>query len=127
MSNLTIHVSSNYPVIDYLEHCIIDYTNWKMSRNFLSSAFVQKERTKLNRKILYRFTIFTMINEILITKNYRILIFNNFLLKYYQLYRKTVRDKNYLFSSHRALKFFSEFFQNFLIPYFLILVKIVVN
>jgi len=39
------------------------------------------------------------------------LIFNNFLLKYYQLYKKTARDENYLF-------FFSvelyKLFQNFL-------------
>jgi len=44
---------------------------------------------------------------------------NNFLLKYYQLYRKAARDKNHLFSSHKVLKIFSEFFK-----YFLMLVKI---
>jgi len=44
--------------------------------------------------------------------------------KYYQLYRKTVTDKNYLFSSHKVLRIFSKFFRNFLISYFLILLKI---
>jgi len=42
------------------------------------------------------------------------LVFNNFLFKYYQLYRKTARDKNHLFSSHRTLRiFFRIFYQLF--------------
>ena len=59
------------------------------------------------------FAIFTIVNKILITKNCRILIFNNFLFKYYHqiLYKKkTAIDKNCLFSFHRVLKIFSEFF-----------------
>jgi len=68
------------------------------------------ERTKLSRKVLYHFAIFAVVNKILIIKNCQILVLNNFLLKYYQLYRKTPRDKNHLFSSHRTLRIFSEFF-----------------
>jgi len=59
----------------------------------------------------------------LIAKNCQKLVFNNFLLKYYQLYRKTARDKYCLFFSHRVLRIFLEVFQNFLIPYFLMLIK----
>jgi len=47
------------------------------------------EWTKLRRKILYHLAI---INKTLIDKNCRKLIFNNVLLEYYQLYRKTTRD-----------------------------------
>jgi len=82
------------------------------------------EWIELSRKVLYHFAIFAIVNKILITKHCQILILNNFLLKYYQLYRKAARDKNHLFSSHKVLRIFSEFFQNFLIPYFLMLVKI---
>ena len=67
------------------------------------------EWIKLRRKVHY-FTIFVIVNKILITKNRRILVFNNFLLKYYQLYRKIASDKGCLFSSHRVLRIFSEFF-----------------
>jgi len=52
-----------------------------------------------------------------IKKFVRILVFNNFLLKYYQLYIKTARDKNHLFSSHRTLRIFLEFFINFFLSY----------
>ena len=75
----------------------------------------QVERVKLSRKVLYYFAIFAIVNEILITKNRQKQVFNNFLLEYYQLYRKIARDKNYLPSSHRALRIFSEFFINFLV------------
>jgi len=56
----------------------------------------------LRRKVLYHFAI---VNKILIAKNCRklILLKNNFLFKYNQLYRKTTRDKNCLFSSHREI------------------------
>ena len=47
----------------------------------------QVERAKLSRKVLYHFAIFIIVNKILITKNRRKLVFNNFLLEYYQLYR----------------------------------------
>ena len=43
----------------------------------------------------------------------KLLTFSNFLLEFYQLCRKIVGDKNYLFSSHRALRIFSEFFITF--------------
>ena len=86
-----------------------------MSRNCFC---VNIERTKLSRRVLYHFAIFAIVNKILITKNCRKLVFNNFLLKYYQLYRRTAKDENCLFSSHRILRIFSEFFQNFLILYF---------
>jgi len=45
----------------------------------------------------------------LITKNCRILAFNNFSYKYFteKFYRKTTKDNNSLFSFHRALKIFS--------------------
>jgi len=83
------------------------------------------EWTKLRRKVLYYFAILAIVNKTLIAKNYRKLIFNHFLFKYYQFYRKTVRDKNCLFSSYRALRIFSEFLNIFsvFLPYFL-LVKI---
>jgi len=71
------------------------------------------EWTKLRRKVLYYFAILAIVNKILIAKNYRKLIFNHFLLKYYQFYRKTIRDKNCLFSSYRALRIFSEFLNIF--------------
>ena len=58
---------------------------------------------QIEKKVLYHFTIFAIVNKILIAKNCRKLVFNNFLLKYNQLYRKTARDKNCLFSSHRIL------------------------
>ena len=62
-------------------------------------------------KFLYYFAIFAIVNKTLIIKNCQILaILNNFLLKYYQLYRKAARDKNHLFSSHKVLRIFSEFF-----------------
>jgi len=50
-------------------------------------------------------------------------IFNNFFLNFYQLNRKTVRDKNCLFSLHRNLRIFSKFFiisSFFLVLHFLI-------
>ena len=75
----------------------------------------QAERIKLSRKVLYHFAIFAIVNKILITKNCQKLVFNNFLLKYYQLYRKIAKNKNCLFFSYRTLKFFSEFFINFLV------------
>ena len=78
------------------------------------------EWTKLRRKVLYHFAILAIINMILIAKNCRKLIFNNFLLKYCELYRKTVRDKNCL-SSHKGLRIFSEFFNT---VFSLMLVKI---
>jgi len=80
-------------------------------------------RAKLSQKVFYHFTIFAIVNKILITKYRRILVFNNFLFKYYQLYRKTASDKNCLFFFIE----FWEFFQNFLVPHFLMLVKIVTN
>ena len=67
------------------------------------------EWTKLRRKVLYYFAIFAIVNKILITKNCRELTFNHFLFKY-QLYKKTARDKNCLFSSHKILRIFLEFF-----------------
>jgi len=76
--------------------------------------------TNNESKSLYHLTIFVIINKILNTKNRRMLIFSNFLLKYYQLYRKTASDKNCLFSSHRVLRIFS-------VPHFLMLVKIDAN
>jgi len=47
-------------------------------------------------------------------------------LRIYQILsilQKIVTDKNCLFSFYRALRIFLEFFQNFLIPYFLTLVR----
>ena len=79
---------------------------YRVSRKFLPIAFVQIERNKLSRKILYYFAIFALVNKILITQRLPILILTNFLIKYYQLYRKTARDKKYLFSSHRTLRIF---------------------
>ena len=97
-----------------------DIMLYRLSRKFLPIAFVQIERTKLSRKVLYHFAIFVIVNKILIIKNCQILILNNFLLKYYQFYRKTAKDKNHLFFSHRTLKIFSEFFINFLVLHFFI-------
>ena len=91
-----------------------------MSQNDGYHFLVQVERVKLSRKVLYHFAIFAIVNEILITKNRQKLVFNNFLLEYYQPYRKIARDKNCLLSSHRALRIFSEFFINFLVLNFLI-------
>ena len=79
----------------------------------------QVEWIKLSRKVIYHFAVYAIVNEILITKNCQILVLNNFLLKYYQLYRKAARDKNHLFS-YKILRIF----QNFLVPYFLMLIKI---
>ena len=93
--------------IGYLENNDKSFTEW----------------IKLKRKIFYYFAIFVIINKILIAKNCRKLVFNNFLLKYYQLCRKTARDENYLFFSHRTLWIFSEFFINFLILHFLIFIN----
>ncbi|KYN39567.1 hypothetical protein ALC56_06061 [Trachymyrmex septentrionalis] len=59
------------------------------------------EQTKLSRKVIYHFAIFA-VSKILIIKNRRILVFNNFLLKQYQLYRKT-NDKYCFFFFHRFL------------------------
>ena len=72
----------------------------------------------MSRKFLYHFAIFALIDKILIIKNCRILVFNNFFLKFYQLNRKNVRDRNYLFSPRRTLRIFSEFFINFLVLHF---------
>ena len=74
----------------------------------------------LRRFFLYHFAIFAIVNEILIIENRQKLVFNNFLLGYYQPYRKIARDKNCLLSSHRALRIFSKFFINFLVLNFLI-------
>ena len=93
-----------------------------MSRKFWSITFVDRADQTETKNPVYHFAIFIIVNKILITKNCQILVLNHFLLKY-QLYRKTARDKNHLFSSHKVLRIFSEFFQNFLISYFLILVK----
>ena len=41
------------------------------------------------------------------------MVFNNFLLKYYEFYRKIARVKNCVFSSHKVLRIFSEFFSVF--------------
>jgi len=68
------------------------------------------EWIKLRRKVFYYFAISAIVTKILIAKNCRKLVFNNFLLKYYQLYRKPARDENCLFSFHRTLRIFSEFF-----------------
>ena len=92
-----------------------------MSDNCFDGVRGHVEWTKLRRKVLYHFAIFAIVDKILIIKNCRKLVFNNFILKYYKLYRKITRDKNCLFSSHRALRIFLEFFQNFLTPYFLML------
>jgi len=74
-------------------------------------AFAEEaEWIKLRRKVLYQFS---KVNKILIAKNCRKLVFNNFLLKYCQLYRKTARDKNYFYFFLIELFFFrifSEFF-----------------
>ena len=79
------------------------------------------EWTKLRRKVLYHFAIFAIVNKILIAKNCRKLIFNNFLLKYCQFYRKTFLRNS--FFSHKILWIFSEFFINFLVLHFLIFIN----
>ena len=40
-----------------------------MFRKFLPIAFVQIERTKLSRKVLYHFAMLAIVNEILIVKD----------------------------------------------------------
>ena len=85
------------------------------------------ERVNLSPKVLYHFAIFAIVNEILITKNRRKLVFNNFVLEYYQFYRKIARDKNCLLSFHRAPRIFSEFFINFSLLNFPMLNKMVPN
>ena len=76
----------------------------RVSHKFWPIAFVYIERTKLSRKVFYHFAIFAIVNKILITKNCQILIsIINFLLEYHQLYSKTARKKNHLFSSHRIV------------------------
>ena len=81
-----------------------------MFQNYRQIFRVLVQRTKLSRKVFYYFAIFAIVNKILITKDRRILVFNNFLLKYYHFYRKIASDKNYLFSSYKVLRIFSEFF-----------------
>ena len=63
----------------------------------INNACGQVERIKLSRQALYCFVIFAIVNKILITKYRRILVFKNFLLKYYQLYRNRARDTQILF------------------------------
>ena len=41
----------------------------------------QIEWIELSRKVIYHFAVYTIVNEILITKNCQILVLNNFLLK----------------------------------------------
>jgi len=105
----------NYPIFVNVLNVLIwgsilglVYTMWSQNDRQIFRAL--KEPTKLSRKILYHFAIFAIIifNQILIIKNRRILVFNNFLLKYYQLYRKT-SNKNCLFSFHRFLQKNSHF------------------
>ena len=45
---------------------------YMVSSKFRQSACMQIEQIKLNRKILYHFPIFAIVNEILIFKNCRI-------------------------------------------------------
>ena len=103
------------------------YNTYRVSGKFWQSARVYIKRSKLNQKVLYHFAIFAIVNEILIIKNRWILVYNNFVLKYYQLYRKITKDKNCLFFSLfiflliKFWEFFSELFQNFLISYILML------
>ena len=106
----------------YVYACL--YNIYTVSDNCSDGVHGHIERTKLGRKILYYFAILAIVNKILIAKNCRKLIFNNFLFKYYQLYRKTARDKNCLFFSHRTLRIFSEFFINFLVLNFFIFINI---
>ena len=86
-----------------------------MSDNCSDRVRGQIGRTKLRWKVLYHFAIFAIVNKILIAKNCRKLVFTNFLPKYYHLYRKTIRDENCLFSSHRTLRTFPKFLVNFLV------------
>jgi len=80
------------------------------------------ERTKLSQKVLSIFAIFTIVTKILIIKNRRILIFNNFLL----IINFTKKQQMTKIVYFLLIKFW-EFFQNFLVPLFLMLVKIVAN
>jgi len=75
-----------------------------------NDKFFAYEQNELNWE--EKSSIFAIVNKILITKNCRKLIFNKFLLKYYQLHRKTARDKNCLCFFHKTLRIFSEFFIN---------------
>ena len=69
------------------------------------------EQNGLNWEEKYHFAFFSIVNKIWITENCWKLAFNNFLLKYYQLYRTTAGDDNCLFFSYRARRiFFSELF-----------------
>ena len=81
----------------------IIFAVYRVFGNSTDNACEQIERIKLSRKVPYYFAIFAIVYKILIIKNCRILVFNNFFLKYYQLYKKTSRNKNYLFSSHIEL------------------------
>jgi len=82
---------------------------WKIMIKFR----IEAEWIKLRKNVLYHFVIFAIVNKILIVKSCRKLVFNNFLFKYYQLYKKNARDENCLLSFHRTLRIFSEFFINF--------------
>jgi len=77
----------------------------------------------LNRKVLYHFAIFTIVNKILIIKNCRILVLNNFFTQILSTLQKNCKRQK-TFSSHRTLRIFSEFFINFLVLYFLIFTNI---
>ena len=68
----------------------IIYTNiiYKVSCKFLLNAFVYIERTKLSQKVRVKKSII---------KNYRILVFNNFLLEYFT--KNCKRQKSFIFSS----------------------------
>jgi len=80
-----------------------------------------KLRGKVSQKVLYHSAIFVIVDKILIIKCRRILIFNNFLFKHCQSYRKQQEnEKNCSFFSHRILRIFSEFFINFSVLHFLI-------
>jgi len=122
----TVHFSNYYNNYNYLKNWFL--RNWANNWNDRTHIFFFRSRTAcikrikilipslgvslVSQKVL--FAIFALINKItknlLITKNCRILVFNNFLLKFHQLYRKTARDKNCLFFSHKVLRIFSEFF-----------------
>ena len=100
-----------------------ELTIYRVSQNNCQ-IFGQINWTKLNRKVIYHFAIFTIVNiKISTIKNCWTLVFNNFLLKYYQFYRKIAINKNYLFSFHRTLRIFSKFFINFLVLHFLIFIN----
>ncbi|KYQ58877.1 hypothetical protein ALC60_02032 [Trachymyrmex zeteki] len=70
---------------------------YRVSKNDCQISCTLIERTKLIRKFIYHFAIFALVNKILKLK-----IIEWFLIRHYQLYRKT-SDKNCLFSSHRVL------------------------